>query len=503
MDTLLEEVKLMIRSGYPFVYLVTHEEERIIRYLKRLVGNNDSRITLWSQTMGFHTDIYQDKIISDITDPICALEYVNNHAPQHIFVFKDFHFHLLNQLVIRRLRDLEQILESQQKNIIFVSPKLVIPKELEKDITVMDVPLPKVSEVSKIFVSLLKSKGISIQSDLFEKYVKTSLGLTEKEIRKVYAKFVATQSTFSEDDLDMLISEKKSILRKNEFLEYIDLFVTIEDIGGLNQLKEWLKERSLAFTERARQYGLPQPKGVFLLGVQGCGKSLTAKTVAKLWQLPLLRLDLASMLSRSSDSLENNLRETIRIAESMSPVVLWIDEIEKAFAGKDSNGGTLRTFGAMLTWLQEKTMPVFVIATANDVQNLPPELLRKGRFDEIFFVDLPSTHERAEILSIHLKKRGRMPENFNLYSVSEATDKYSGAELEQLVISSLFYSFSRNRELTTQDLIRQARESVPLAVTMSEHIKALKEWARTRTRPAAHDRKRINFFEAWESSANN
>jgi SpoVK/Ycf46/Vps4 family AAA+-type ATPase len=261
----------------------------------------------------------------------------------------------------------------------------------------------------------------------------------------------------------------------------------------LGNLKTWLGRRSNAFSEAARDFGLPEPKGLFLLGVQGCGKSMMAKSVAGLFGIPLLRLDAAAVFQASARQ-EENIQEAIRIAESISPVVLWIDELEKAFLSGDQGGS--RTLGHLLTWMQEKTKPVFVVATANEVRKLPPELLRKGRFDEIFFVDLPDVHERLEILQIHLANRNRSTEDFDLLQCAEESEKYSGAELEQVIVEALFDAFADGaRALTDRDLLHVIRETVPLAITMDDHLKELREWAKPRTRPATLDRRRIDFFE--------
>lgn len=499
MDALLDELRLLIKARYPYIYLVSYEEERVERALRWLIGNQENRLIVWSSTRGFE-GVPDPQGIS--LDPFRALELVRTMEPRKLILFKDLHPYLQDPRVIRALRDLEPRLEEDQKTVIFLAPSVTLPRELEKDIVVRDVPLPSAQDVSKLLATLVKAQNLQITPELFERMVKASLGLTEKELKKVYSKLLIATPEFEESSIDVLHTEKRKILRRSQFLEYVEQQEDMGEVGGLGQLKEWLVQRGQAFTERARQYGLPQPKGLFMLGVQGCGKSLTAKAVSRMWHLPLLRLDLASMFTGGKGGTEDNLRDTIRIAESMAPVVLWIDEIEKAFGGLAGNGpdrgAEARVFGALLTWLQEKSKPVFVIATANDIQTLPPELLRKGRFDEIFFIDLPNVHDRAEILSIHLRKRGREPDLFQLYSVAEATEKYSGAELEQLVIASFFHAFSRSREVLTEDLLRMARDSVPLAVTMHERIKLLKEWAQDRTRPAAFDTRRVDFFEEWE-----
>jgi SpoVK/Ycf46/Vps4 family AAA+-type ATPase len=307
-----------------------------------------------------------------------------------------------------------------------------------------------------------------------------------------------TGSGFTEEDLGALVEEKRQAIRRSRYLEFWEAGVSVSQVGGLDALKGWLQARGRGFTDDARQFGLPQPKGLFLLGVQGCGKSLMAKAVADMWRMPLLRLDVAAVFS-SGKGEDENLRATMRVAERLSPVVLWIDELEKGFMSMAQMGGG-QAFGNFLTWMQEKESPVFVVATANDVRQLPPELMRKGRFDDIFFVDLPDAHERLQILEIHLRIRDRDPHAFDLTQVAEETDRFSGAELEQVVVSGLFQAFSEDRSLAFEDLVDAARETVPLAVTMDDHIKQLREWARPRARRASTDRHRVDFFEHWEEA---
>jgi SpoVK/Ycf46/Vps4 family AAA+-type ATPase len=369
----------------------------------------------------------------------------------------------------------------------------VLPHALEKDAVVLDVPLPSREEIGMLLALLLRSQGIEVPPERFEQFVTASLGLTEKEIKRAFARVLLDGERFGESDVRRLLEEKEALLRRSRFLEFVRPDVRMEDVGGLENLKEWLKQRRLAFTERARAFGLPPPKGLFLLGVQGCGKSLAAKAVAELWRVPLVRLDMGALFEGRADE---GLRDTIRVAESLAPAVLWIDEIEKAFAGTGDEAA--RVFGAFLTWMQEKTLPVFVVGTANEVRALPPELLRKGRFDEIFFVDLPTPHERLQILDIHVRRAGRDPERFDLLALAEETERHSGAELEQLVVAALFRAFAAGRELTQEDLSRVARESVPLAVTMDDRLKELREWARPRARPASVDTRRMSWFTEWD-----
>lgn len=288
--------------------------------------------------------------------------------------------------------------------------------------------------------------------------------------------------------IDLILSEKKQIIKKSSILEYYDSQENITNIGGLENLKSWISKRTRSFSEEARNFGLPEPKGILLLGVQGCGKSLSAKAISSIWKLPLLKLDMGAIFGKYVGESESNVRKAIKTIESVAPAILWIDELEKGFSGMgnaDSHGTDSRVFASFLTWLQEKTKPVFVIATANDVSALPPELLRKGRFDEIFFVDLPTKQERIDIFKIHLLKRIKDVTKFDLNLLAEKSNGYSGAEIEQVIISALYDAFDENREVELNDIIVNIEKSVPLSVTMKEKIDCLRNWAKSRTVPAS------------------
>jgi SpoVK/Ycf46/Vps4 family AAA+-type ATPase len=335
------------------------------------------------------------------------------------------------------------------------------------------------------------SRSDKLSTEAREKLLKAALGLTRDEAQKVYRKAFVTAGRLTEQEVDIVLSEKKQLIRRNGILEYIEEDETLDSVGGLDELKHWLHQRSNAFTERAREYGLPQPKGMLILGVPGCGKSLIAKTTARLWGLPLLRLDLGRVYDGSTvGKSEANLRGALKTAESISPAILFIDELDKAFAGSsgsaDSDGGTSsRIFGSFLTWMQEKTSPVFVMATANRVEKLPGEFLRKGRFDEIFFVDLPSVEERQDIFRIHLTKRQRDLARFDLEQLARSCDGFSGAEIEQAIIAAMYEAFAQDREFTQLDIIASVKSTMPLSKTMTEQVSALRDWARQRARPAA------------------
>nr|AAC60393.1 ORF 376 [Synechocystis]BAA00888.1 unnamed protein product [Synechocystis sp. PCC 6803] len=367
-----------------------------------------------------------------------------------------------------------------------MSPYQETPIELEKDVVVLDFALPDLVTLDGVLGQQLGKSRHALGEDSREKLLKAALGLTKDEAEKVYRKAYVKAGQLTEGEVEIVLSEKKQLIRRNGILDYIEEDETIRAVGGLEELKKWLTQRSDAFTERAREYGLPQPKGMLILGVPGCGKSLIAKTTSRLWGLPLLRLDMGrvydgSMVGRS----EANLRNALKTAESISPAILFIDELDKAFAGGagsgDSDGGTSsRIFGSFLTWMQEKTSPVFVMATANRVDRLPGEFLRKGRFDEIFFVDLPSSEEREAIFRIHLHKRRKDTSRFDLGELARTSDGFSGAEIEQAIVAAMYEAFAQEREFNQLDIIAAIKSTLPLSRTMVEQVTALRDWARQR-----------------------
>ncbi len=500
MDSVFEELSLKLRARYPFVYFLTWEEERALRGIRKLAKAQKRPLWHWSVVSGLQHKKHRE---AGTERAEAALAHLASQSEPCIVLLKDFHLHIDRPEVSRQLRDLSAQLSDRSQTLVFLSPQAVVPTELEKDIATLELPLPGLKEVARLFHTLLKGEKIDVDLDLFEQVVKASLGLTENEIKRVYSKVLLRSGAFSQDQVLEVISEKSQIIRRSQYLEFHPLSTTMGEVGGLENLKDWLNSRTGSFSEKARTYGLPQPRGIFLLGVQGCGKSLTAKAIGDLWKVPLLRLDVGALVLGASTA-EEGLRRAIRIAESMAPVVLWVDEIEKAFAGVDSgagdSAGAARIFGSFITWLQEKDAPVFVVATGNDVRRLPPELLRKGRFDEIFWVDLPDIHERESIFSIHLKRRGRRPSEFDCWELAEVSEKFSGAEIEQSIVEAMFQAFAEEREVVTLDILRALRQTVPLARTMDQAIKELKEWAHDRTRPATYDSRRVDYFSLWSDS---
>lgn len=490
-----EELKILIQAQYPLIYLVTSEEERAERTIADIAQskNQQKKVFLWTVTHGMieyggPRTVTQHNTIS----PEAAIEWVVRQKEPGLFIFKDLHPFIDAPVTTRWLRDAIAGFKGTNKTIIIMSPVQNIPIELEKEIVVIDYPLPDLAELNQVLSQQLETnRSKKMATEVREKLLKAALGLTKDEAEKVYRKAVVKSGKLTESEVDIILSEKKQLIRRNGILEYIDEDETIDAVGGLEELKKWLIQRSNAFTERAREYGLPQPKGMLILGVPGCGKSLIAKTTARLWSLPLLRLDMGrvydgSMVGRS----EANLRNALKTAESISPVILFIDELDKAFAGTtgsaDSDGGTSsRIFGSFLTWMQEKTSPVFVMATANRVERLPGEFLRKGRFDEIFFVDLPTPDEKKEIFKIHLLKRRKEISRFDLEQLAKVADGFSGAEIEQALIAAMYDAFAQDREFTQLDIIAAIKSTMPLSKTMTEQVAALRDWARQRARPAA------------------
>ncbi len=496
--TSIDEVGYLIRARYPIIWIVSFEEDRVLKAIRDVRGVKDrgKKVFVWSITEGWQGPGSEGG--KDITDPYKALNYMLQTERNAVFVLKDFHPYLQDPTIVRRLRDLRDQLKATTKTCILLSPVLKIPAELEKEVAVVDFDLPNLEQLAFIRDGVLMTvkDDPSVESKLDErqkeKIAEAALGLTAIEAENVFAKSIVQHRRF---DIDVILQEKEQIIRKSGILEFLHPEENMDGIGGLEVLKTWLRKRTKAFTKEARAFGLPQPKGILLIGVPGCGKSLTAKSIGNLWQLPLLRLDVGRVFGSLVGSSEENIRRAIRTAESVAPCILWLDELEKGLSGVQSSGATdggttSRVFGTFITWLQEKTSPVFVIATANQVKLLPPEILRKGRFDEIFFVDLPSADERREIFKIHIRKRAtpthpRPIEDFDLPALVEASEGYSGAEIEQAVISALYDAFDAGMDLTTEGLLNSLEETVPLSQTMQEEITSMREWAKTRARFAS------------------
>jgi SpoVK/Ycf46/Vps4 family AAA+-type ATPase len=490
-----EELNILVQAQYPLIYLITPEEERAEQAIEKIAKDNVEykKVFVWTVTRGM-VEYGQPRSSTqhNTVSPEAAIEWTTRQKEGGIYIFKDLHPFIDGAVITRWLRDAIATFKGSDKVIILMSPVQTVPIELEKEVVVLDYPLPNLAELNQVLSErLLVSKTKRLDTETREKLLKAALGLTKDEAEKVYRKAQVKAGRLTGEEVNIVLSEKKQLIRRNGILEYIEEDETIDSVGGLEELKRWLTQRSNAFTERAREYGLPQPKGMLILGVPGCGKSLIAKTTSRLWGLPLLRLDMGRVYDGSTvGRSEANLRNALKTAESISPAILFIDELDKAFAGGggsgDSDGGTSsRIFGSFLTWMQEKKSPVFVMATANRVERLPGEFLRKGRFDEIFFVDLPSSAERQDIFKIHLGKRRSEISRFDLEQLTKVSDGFSGAEIEQAIIAAMYDAFAQDREFTQLDIIAAIKATLPLSRTMTEQVTALRDWAGQRARPAS------------------
>lgn len=491
------ELDIYIRARYPLLWVVTPEEERALAEIETLAQEQRKRLLLWSSTVGLINPALTGRADTSKRDPLALLGTILEDGESCIWVLRDFHPFLRDPNVVRRLREAAFGLRASNKTVILLGPVLKIPTELEKEVTVVDFDLPGARQLETLLEAkievLRRQDKVVVELDRRQRglLVRACQGLTENEAQDAIAKAVIQAGgRLDGDAIEAVTAEKQQIIRKSGLLEFYASEEVLTNVGGLATLKEWLRKRVRAFSDEARAFGLPEPKGILLVGVQGCGKSLVAKAVANSWRLPLLRLDVGRLFASLVGSSEENLRSAIKVAESIAPVVLWVDEIEKGFSGVGSSnvsdaGTAARVFGSFITWLQEKEKPVFVISTANDVSQLPPELVRKGRFDEIFFVDLPDATERSEIWKIHLTKRNRDPAQFDLSTLAMASDGLSGAEIEQAVVAGLYEAFDKNRPLMMGDLLEVLQETVPLSQMMAEEIDALRQWARQRARRAS------------------
>ena len=496
---LLDDIQARIRSGYPVLWLRTYEEDRWEVLLAAMAEEIEYGIVSWTSTLGASPAISEVESV----DLYQFLKSVDQYPPEHLFLLKDVHLCLKDPQVIRCVRDLIPQLAARKQVILCIGPVEQIPIEWIKDVTLIEMPIPGLEEMREVLLDLISESPTPVEVDAKqeEHMAKAVMGLTAREARKAFSRALQGRSIIDDQVYAALVSEKRHMVQGSDLLEFFDLDEGINDIGGLEGLKDWLKQRAEAFSADARARGISFPKGVLLAGVQGCGKSLSAKAIARVLGFPLVRMDMSNLLDSSRGASEQNLREVLRLMETISPSVLWLEEIDKAFSGFDAEGGdptVARLIGRFLTWLQEHTTPVFVVATANNISKLPPELLRRGRFDELFFIDLPNYYERQTIFSIHLKKRGWKPEKFTLPRLSEATEGYSGAEIETIVNSAIIETYSAGGMLTDEDLIAQQELLVPLSKTMEDQIFNLREWARTRCRPATPDSRVQKIMEEEE-----
>ncbi|MUG96129.1 AAA family ATPase [Scytonema sp. UIC 10036] len=489
---LVEEMDLMIRARFPLLYLVGVEEEPVEEVLLQVASRSQPQrqVLFWDLVRGWNDNG------ADKGSVMAALGRIAKTDTQQyvLFVLRDLHPFLKypnsdkNVPIIRELRNLTQELKRLRKTLVLTSHTLELPAEIQEEVTVIDFPLPNVREIDYLIQQLVVPDKLNISGIAREQLVKACQGLSRTRISRVLAKALAAKQQVNESDIDGVLAEKKQAIRQTGILEFFTPQESLKRVGGLDQLKQWVVMRREAFTDEARRYGIPNPKGVLLVGIQGTGKSLSAKTIAHEWRLPLLRLDSGRLFGGIVGESESRVRQMIQITEALAPCVLWIDEIDKAFgnisSGIDGDSGTSRrVFGSLITWMQEKTSPVFIVATANNVQILPAELLRKGRFDEIFFLNLPTENERQEIFKVHLQRlRPNRLREFNLDLLAKQTPNFSGAEIEQVIVDAMHQAFSttingQRRDFATDDILQAVTQTVPLASIAYDQIEALKQWA--------------------------
>jgi len=497
-----QEIAELWSAGAALLYVVTPEEERAIGICQAAAGAFRARTAVWSAARGLEG-------LAPAARDVAGLIEAMLRAPAPLLVAAlDLHDALVDPVAVRRVRDALPRLAAEGRCLAIVAPRLAVPDGLAAEVAVIRLPLPDDAELSALLEAV--QAGLAhpaapapLAPEVRHRALVGARGLTEIQARRAFTRALRRDGALGPQGQALIAAEKERLLARDLGLELVVSAEGPDDLGGLAGFKSWMEERALAFDPDASRYGLPPPRGVLLVGVQGCGKSLAAKAAAARLGVPILRLDLPRVLGGSAAA-EERLARALEAAEALAPVALWVDEIEKGFAGSSpADGGdprAARLLGAFSTWLQERKGPVFVVATANDVSRLPPELLRRGRFDELFFVDLPDAEARREILALHLRRRGREPEQIDVGAIADLCSEYSGAELEQVVVGALHRAYALGREVETGDLRRVAQDVVPLFRTYEEQIKALREWSRGRARTAGRAGAVVDLFRRTESA---
>ena len=477
-----DELTLLLKARYPIIYINTIEEDRVEYIIRKYIKTSLNRsIYSWDFIDGYTNNPNNEGFAK--RNPVQALELVERLTAQTpaLFLLKDFNRFLTDVSISRKLKNISRILKLQPKTIIIIGSEFNIPKELSDLITILQFQLPVESEINYELKRLIESLNIQIDPQILESLTRACQGLSLERIRRVLSRIIATYKTIDENSIKLLLNEKKQIISQTEILEYWSVDETISKIGGVDNLKNWLKKRKTSFGLQASNYGLPTPRGLLLVGIQGTGKSLTAKAIANEWQLPLLKLDVGKLFGGIVGESESRLRQMIQVAETISPCILWIDEIDKAFSNNNNTGdsGTSnRVLATFISWLSEKTKPVFVVATANNVDLLPLEIIRKGRFDEIFFLDLPEKQEREQIFKIHIQEfRPNRWELFDYSKLAQLSEAFSGAEIRQSIIEAMYHAFYEKREFTTEDICLSLTQLVPLSKLENNQTLKLKNWA--------------------------
>ena len=542
MSTPLERLKLLINSSTPIVVIETMEEMRAVGLVRTSCADLNLAVFEWSIADGLmrcgsntpaipaaelQMRINAGQAASDqnaaartaiynTTDPVQALANLETMTVEAVFILKDFHRHMENPVVVRRLRDVGQKFSANRRTLVLTAPSITMPGELVSLVEYLDLPLPDSERLRQIIEETFKrlSKTYTLQLRLDSTSVDAMAanlrGLTEEEADRAISQALVARYALCPESVSDVLEAKKELLRRSGMLDFVDAADNMASVGGLENMKRWLALRRGAWDDSARQFGLEPPRGMIVLGVQGCGKSLCARAVAGEWKLPLLKFDTAAIFDKYIGETEKRILKVFQVAEGLAPCVLWIDELEKVFAGSGPDSASVdagvssRLLASFLSWMQDRKAPVFVAATCNNVTALPPELIRKGRFDELFFVDLPNQAERKQIFAIQLKRRNRNPEEFDLQAVAAAAKGYSGAEIDAAVQTALYAAYSKRggsatrrdgaeprphtasgSYLTTQQLLDALAQTVPLSITRAEEIQALREWAQHRAVPAS------------------
>jgi SpoVK/Ycf46/Vps4 family AAA+-type ATPase len=473
----IEEFNLLLKARYSLIYISTYEEDRLEYTIRNCIKLGKTRaIYTWNFIDGFENEAGK-------RNPLQALEFIEKmagNAPS-IFLLKDFNKFFSDLTVSRKLRNLSRLLKTQPKTIIISASERVIPDEIRELITILEFKLPDVNEIRQELIRLLTLLEQKLEPDDLDSLIQSCQGLSLERIRRVLSKIIATNQIIDKSTISLILREKQQIINQTQILEFCSSDYSLEDIGGLTNLKQWLNQRSSSFSEQASSYGLAAPRGLLLVGVQGTGKSLTAKAIANDWQLPLLRLDFGRLFGGIVGESESRVREMIRVAEALAPCILWIEEIDKYFSQSDSTGDsgtTNRVLGTFITWLSEKTSQVFIVATANNFENLPLELVRKGRFDEIFFVGLPTEIEREKIFQVLISRvRPMRVQEFDIKLLAKNSLLFSGAEIFQTIVEGMQFAFNENRDFTTEDILQGIDDIIPLAQIENKKIQTLQEWA--------------------------
>ncbi|MDM8005718.1 MAG: AAA family ATPase [Phycisphaerae bacterium] len=495
-----ERFELLIHAGHPLISVVTHEEEYALNVVREVAFDMARDLAglglwQWSVASGLRDGLVDTgKRVTTTENAAVALAQLTQLPGRYICVMLDLGPHLSDAKTLRYFREAIRHCRQAGSHLVLIDYADQLPSVVATDAVRFDVSLPAEGELDSIIRDVVcrLHRREPIEVDLTRRQLQTIIrnlrGLTRRQAERIITEVVLEDHRLDGSDINSILAAKRRAVDRGGLLEYVEAPVDLSEIGGLRRLKHWLKLRQQAMSDEAAKFGITAPRGILMLGVQGAGKSLCAKAIATAWQRPLMRMDVGALYDKYIGESERRLRDALRQAESMAPIILWVDEIEKAFASsasRSTDGGlSQRMFGSLLTWMQEHLAPVFLVATANDIEALPPELLRKGRFDEIFFVDLPEASTRREIFAIHLQKRGRDPDKFDLDKLAEQSEGFSGAEIEQAVVSGLHHAFAEGAALDTDRLVQTLEQSPPLSVTMAESVQALRQWAEGRCVPA-------------------